>query len=324
MNHFTMKTDKLFYEFFQLAPHAVFELLQMTPACSYRYESPVVKASERRLDGLLEPSDPKCPHYFVEIQGYNDRSIYWRLVGQIGIYHQQRPQLNGKAWQAIVLFVDEEHDPGTKTLGPLYPGQKPWLITGVLPDLVKKPSLQQQISSRSPELNVLRPLAADEETTRQEGANWTGEIRQSQLNAATQEKLLNLLVQFVGQRFIHLSRKEIESMLKLTPFEETTAGKEYIQEGIEKGIIKGYKRGVEEGIEQGIEQGIREAILEILEVRFDEMPETLLASLQRIDKRATLKILLKGAAVVESLEIFERSLADHLHHSNTRLADGHL
>ena len=99
-----MKTDKLFYEYFQLAPYAIFELLQMTPPCAYRFESPVVKASERRLDGLLEPIDPACPHYFIELQGYDDASIYWRVIHEVGAYHEQRAYLNGQPWQEFVLF----------------------------------------------------------------------------------------------------------------------------------------------------------------------------------------------------------------------------
>jgi predicted transposase YdaD len=41
-----MKTDALFYELFQTAPQTFFELLQITPACEYRFESITVKASE--------------------------------------------------------------------------------------------------------------------------------------------------------------------------------------------------------------------------------------------------------------------------------------
>ena len=59
----SMKTDTLFHELFQLAPQALFELLQIKPGCAYRFESPVVKASERRLDGLLEPADPGHSRY---------------------------------------------------------------------------------------------------------------------------------------------------------------------------------------------------------------------------------------------------------------------
>lgn len=57
-----MRTDELFYEYFQVAPQALFELLQVTPPCPYRFESMVVKASKRQLNGLLEPDVPEYPH----------------------------------------------------------------------------------------------------------------------------------------------------------------------------------------------------------------------------------------------------------------------
>jgi predicted transposase YdaD len=99
-----MQTDKLFQEYFQLVPHAVFELLGMTPACPYRYESPVVKTSERRLDGFLEPTQAGCPYYFLEVQGYHDERIYWRGLHPVTRYHEMRADLDGQDWKLIHLL----------------------------------------------------------------------------------------------------------------------------------------------------------------------------------------------------------------------------
>lgn len=117
-----MQTDALFQEYFQVVPEAVLELVGIKPACRYRYESPVLKGSERRLDGFLEPEQPDCPYYFVEIQGYRDRRIYWRTLNEITRYHEIRSDLDGQNWQAIVLFLDASFDPGPETLGPLVHG----------------------------------------------------------------------------------------------------------------------------------------------------------------------------------------------------------
>jgi len=114
-----MQTDTLFQEYFQTVPETIFELLGYIPLCRYRFESPVVKASERRLDGFLEPTDAACPYFFVEFQGYYERGFYWRFVQEIARYHQMRPDLGGKNWQAILLLLDTAFDPGLETLGPL-------------------------------------------------------------------------------------------------------------------------------------------------------------------------------------------------------------
>lgn len=85
-----MKTDSLFHELLQLAPRILFDLWQIEPDCAYTFSSPVIKASERRLDGVLEPVEPGRRRYFVEIQGYRDNAIYWRAVQQIGLFHEQQ------------------------------------------------------------------------------------------------------------------------------------------------------------------------------------------------------------------------------------------
>jgi predicted transposase YdaD len=227
-----MQTDRLFYEYFQIAPHALFELLQVEPPCLYRFESVVIKTSEKRLDGLLEPTELGYPYYFVEFQGYWDASIYWRGVHQIGWYHETRPQLNGQMWQLILFFLDKDHDPGPQTLGPMYQESLPWLRRYVLPDLLR------QVKQPSPVLNVLRPLiATDEMQIIREGSHWTDEIRHLPEDHGTQERLLALLAQFVGQKFSHLSRQEIDQMLQLTPFEQTVAGREWLEEGRRDGYL---------------------------------------------------------------------------------------
>lgn len=289
-----MKTDKLFYEFFQLAPQALFELLQITPACAYRFESLVVKASEKRMDGLLEPAELGQPHYFLEVQGYMDPSIYWRVIHQIGIYHEQRPYLNGSDWQAVVLFLDASHDPGPETLGRLCHGNMPWLIHGVLPDLLR------QAPEPSPVLNVLRPLVVDDETVQQQAAGWAAAIRQlPDLDAGMQARLLKLLVQFIIQRFSHLGWKEIEAMLQLTPIEETVAGRELIQ------------RGLERGLEQGREQEAKKNVIEILKLRFGRASRSIMEAIEQMDDLLALKTLLRQAVTADSLASFEAGIVSY-------------
>jgi predicted transposase YdaD len=241
-----MQTDKLFHEFFQLVPQALFELLQITPPCPYRFESPVVKASERRIDGLLEPADPQYERYFLELQGYPDNTVYWRSVQEIGLYHQQRPKLNKHPWRAIILFLNPADDPGPETLGTLYHGDMPWLIVGYIPDLLAR------VQNPSPVLNVLRPLITEhDEEVRQKAPGWLSDIRHlPDLDQATQERLVGLLVQFIMQKFSQYNRKEIEKMIQLVPLEETVAGQELIQEGMEKGIHAGLALAISQLIEE--------------------------------------------------------------------------
>ena len=62
----------------------------------------------------------------------------------------------------------------------------------------------------------------------------------------------------------------------------------------------------QEGIQQGIQQGAREAVIEILEVHFDVVPGSIVKTINGIDDPSVLKMLLKKAATVDSLEGFKR------------------
>lgn len=58
------------------------------------------------------------------------------------------------------------------------------------------------------------------------------EIRQiPHLEKSSQERLLDLLVQFILQKFSEVDNKEIGRMLQLTPLEETRAVREWKREG---------------------------------------------------------------------------------------------
>ena len=63
--------------------------------------------------------------------------------------------------------------------------------------------------------------------------------------------LRELLTYAIVEKFSKLTREEIEKMLKLTPLDETVAGKELIQIGKSQGLQEGREEGREEGLEKG-------------------------------------------------------------------------
>lgn len=64
------------------------------------------------------------------------------------------------------------------------------------------------------------------------------------------------------------------------------------------------KEGIQEGIQEGILRNSREAVIEILEARFDLVPRSISTTINEIDDPATLKILLRKAITVASLDEF--------------------
>ena len=219
-----MRTDALFYELFQTAPQTFFELLQIVPTCTYRFESITVKASEKRIDGVIEPSDEQQPVYFLEVQAFPDDTIYWRTLREVATYFEQRPARNDN-WQAVVLWLDKADDPGLRTLKPLTYKPASRLISADLIKLLKK------LPETSLVLNVLRPLLAkSEREVRKHVVQWVTNIRQTpNLDPQTEEKLVAILSQLIEQKFKSLSYKELAAMLRLTPLEETISGQELIK-----------------------------------------------------------------------------------------------
>ena len=285
-----MRTDDLFFEFFKLVPNATFELFQFTPLCRYEFEAPVVKKEikkvERRMDGLLKPTEAEHPHYFVEFQGYNDKTIYWRLLHQISLYHELEPEQGKKKWQAFVIFLDSSYDPGLKSLGSLAHGADKWLHTGTLGQLLNS------ITNPSPVLDVLRPVIADSEEVQEKAPVWAKNL--SRLRGLTyvgaQARLQQIFVQFVIQKLTHLSRKEIDRMLGLTPLEQTVAGKELI--------------------ELGRQEAKRESIIYLLTTRFGPVSPSIQAQINAVTEIAHLDQLFSDALTFTSFELFKQGLPD--------------
>ncbi|MGF1602315.1 MAG: DUF4351 domain-containing protein [Thermosynechococcaceae cyanobacterium] len=81
----------------------------------------------------------------------------------------------------------------------------------------------------------------------------------------------------------------------MTVLRESPWYTEIVKEGIEQGI--------EKGIEQGIEKGSRASLLQILKVRFGEVPRALHEQIKGCD-RSQLEALMAVALQVDSLETF--------------------
>jgi len=228
-----MKTDPLFYELFQVRPQIFFELVQVTPSCPYRFESITVKTTEKRIDGVLEPTVAGQPIYFVEVQASPDKQMYWRTSRETSVYFEQRPKLQDTDWYAYVIWLNKEDDSGFKKTH-IYDEQKVQRILSVhLIDILKK------LPDNSLALNVLRPLIVDtEQEVRQNIVNWVEQIHQANLLPEAEERLLMVMTQFIEEKFKTLSYKELAKMLRLTPFKETDSFKEAMQEVLQEVLPK--------------------------------------------------------------------------------------
>ena len=72
----------------------------------------------------------------------------------------------------------------------------------------------------------------------------------------------------------------------------------------------GIKKGIQQGIQQGMLKTAREALIDILEVRFDVVPQTVIKAIMEIDEPELLKRLHKRAATVTSPEEFSQVMEE--------------
>ncbi|MBC2695735.1 MAG: hypothetical protein HF982_10770 [Desulfobacteraceae bacterium] len=74
----------------------------------------------------------------------------------------------------------------------------------------------------------------------------------------------------------------------------------------EEGRQEGIQQGMQQGIQQGMQQSARESVIDILELRFEIIPKSILNRLNEIYDPSILKILHRKAIKVNSLEEFEQ------------------
>ena len=80
------------------------------------------------------------------------------------------------------------------------------------------------------------------------------------------------------------------------------------EEALEQGLEQGLQRGLEQGLERGTLQTQRENILELLQVRFGEVPQSVVEAVNRLEEITTLKQLLRQTISVGSIAEFEQLL----------------
>lgn len=77
----------------------------------------------------------------------------------------------------------------------------------------------------------------------------------------------------------------------------------------ERRALRSRDEGIQLGIETGILQKGREAVLEVLRVRFEDMPSSLEEAIYQIEDDSVLKTLLRQAITIGSLEEFQQEVA---------------
>ena len=97
---------------------------------------------------------------------------------------------------------------------------------------------------------------------------------------------------------------------KLLTEQERKDVMEIVTSWMEAGLRKGLKEGRHEGRQEGRQFTLQEDILDILQARFDSVPEPVRERVQALRNDTELKRLLRQAALVPTLAAFSAQLAE--------------
>ncbi|MFH0997696.1 MAG: DUF2887 domain-containing protein, partial [Pseudomonadota bacterium] len=202
-------------------------------------------------------ADGQGPNVFIEIQGYDDPSLYWRLFREICTWYEQSD--SDAPFVAIALFINENHIP-----------KKCPFIDIALPNRFLQFNLSdclKAIENKAGVLTVLKPLILKKKSQLPELVpQWKLELDDLKLPENKVALLKELLEYAILQRFPKLTLKEVQQMIQLTPLEKSVAVQQLIRlnirkskkEAKEEGIKEGIKKGKTEGIKEGKEKGVKE------------------------------------------------------------------
>jgi len=216
-----METDNLFYRLFSVAPDLIHRLADTDPNVAYRFDAPVLKSIERRLDGLLRPAtdDPTQPLIFLEAQMQPKPELYRRTLSKIALYLDQNDLSN--PWRTVAIYPNRD----TERLEQEQMREALNLTTIYLSDLPRGVSAEQDCLRLIGTEPLMIPEQAREAAarSRSEGKR-TGD-------------LIELISTIVSRKLPELTEREIKEMLELTPLEKTKPYQEGHQDGRQAGQL---------------------------------------------------------------------------------------
>ncbi|MEM9218848.1 MAG: Rpn family recombination-promoting nuclease/putative transposase [Cyanobacteria bacterium P01_F01_bin.150] len=261
-----MRRDSLFYRLFSRSPSLLFELLPSPPpdASSYRFDSVAVKEPTFTIDGVFLPPEQSDNRivYFCEVQFQKDERLYERLFSELFLYFYRQRDLFDD-WHAVVIYPRKSLEQ-TET--------RPY--DALLSTKVTRIYLDQlgELSDLSIGVGLLK-LTSYSKRQAPSAARELIERVQQEVSGAEEQGIIELITTIMVYRFRHKSRQEVEAMLGLT-LEETRFYRDVKEEGRE------------EGKEEGGQSVGRSLILRLLNRRFGELPEAIIAAINELSIEA--------------------------------------
>jgi predicted transposase/invertase (TIGR01784 family) len=257
-----VKTDSIFYRFFQELPGIFFELIGNTPetANNYQFSSVEIKQTAFRLDGVFLPAQgDENPIYFVEVQFQPDAEFYSRFLTEIFLYLRQNQPQNH--WCAVVLYPSRSVDTGNiRHYREFFASQR-----------VRRVYLNElgEASEQSIGIGTVSLVILPEARAVEQARILIERVRQEIADEFVKEEYLQLIETIIFYKLPSMSREEIAAMFGMSELKQSRVYQEALQEGREEGELIGKLKAVPRllAFGLGVEQVAEALGLEVEQVR---------------------------------------------------------
>ena len=257
-----MKTDSIFYRFFQELPGIFFELIGNTPetANNYQFSSVEIKQTAFRIDGIFLPArGDENPIYFVEVQFQPDPDFYSRFLTEIFLYLRQNKPQND--WCAVVIYPSRSVDTGNiRHYREFFASQR-----------VRRVYLNElgEASEQSIGIGTIRLVILPEARAVEQARILIERVRQEIADEFVKEEYLQLIETIIFYKLPNMSREEIAAMFGMSELKQTRVYQEALQEGKREGQLEAKLEAVPRFLALGLSmEQVAEALgLEVEQVR---------------------------------------------------------
>ena len=284
-------SDETFYKLIQVAGEAVLKLAGVTRGFPYELQAETLKEKRVSPDIVAVPLEKDGEVVLMEFQWYADPFIRHRLAGRVVQYCYQKRYAGPLL--PVIFYTEEAHLKAALPLR-LPDAAGTARLRGEFQEIVIEHIPEADLVAVDPRLVVLAPLCTPRKTSGEElgskARHWIVRVREAYPGGKAGEAR-DVMALFLLNRFRNLSRQEAIAMLDFD-LAETRAGQDV------------FKMGEEQGERKGVLKNSREAVIEILVVRFEVAPRSIIEIINGLDDISVLRMLLKKAATVESLDEF--------------------
>jgi predicted transposase/invertase (TIGR01784 family) len=225
-----METDSFFCNLFKKLPQTLFELLGLPDELARWYHFDAVELKKAlRIDGLLQPTKPGLPLYFVEVQTYSLATFYANLFAKVFCFLQENDP--AQDWAAVAIFSSRGVEPKHR---------RPYDAL-LRSDHVHRIYLDElPMSANSPlGLRILQLVSAPEGAMRDLVGELVNRVERRIADSEKQRIVIELVEEILLRRFTQLDREEVRKMFQLHDLRESKVWQEARQTGREEGREEG-------------------------------------------------------------------------------------